>query len=178
MEITELIVNHLVAVRKIPGLESATIVFVPESNLAFEGIRVSHELRRSGIRDICVMQEDDNRAGIKTNNDLKKAMAISFQKVLAKRRIKFHKKMVCLTQVMGLPVTPDDMMEDIRNQLLDFKRIIKPSKDPYKPSTEIYSGKRGCHYDDLVVALTLNKLMQARWKKSTKYDDWRSRTIK
>lgn len=161
-------INHIQAIRKIPGCGSAIVVFVPESNLAFEGIHQEHALRRSGVRDVCVMHEDDNRAGIRTNNDLKKGMAIAFQGVVSKKRLRFHEKFVCLTE----KYSPDEMREDMLNQLMNYSRIIIQSKQPHKPPTEFYGGKRGYGYDDHAVAMQLNLIMKRRFYQSERYKPW------
>lgn len=154
-------------------------MFVPESNLAYEGIRLSDDIKRSGLKNVCVMKEDDNRAGVRTNNDLKKGMAISFQKILNKGMVRFHQHFVCLTENSGVKMTTEEMKDEIINQLIDFKRIIKPSKDPYKPATELFSGKRGCGYDDLTIATILNPVMQRRFfGDDVKYGSWYTRTVK
>lgn len=74
------------------GLENAKIVFIPESNLAWEGTHQSKLLKKSGVRaKVITMYEDGNRAGIRTNADLKRAMALSLKKKINKSIVKFHK---------------------------------------------------------------------------------------
>ena len=166
---SSLLQQHLIAVRKIPGLESSIIVFIPESNLGFEAIWCHYEIRRSGLDSVCVMQEDDNRAGVRTNKALKKMLAISFNYRLLSGRIFFHRRFVCT----GEQKSPEGMKRDAEDQLLNYSRIIRPSNDPYAQPNEIYSGKGGNGTDDLAFAMQLNPAMKERfWERKDKYKDW------
>lgn len=153
------------SIRKIPGLESCNIIFIPESNLGFEALWVSRELKHSGLDRIFVMNEDDNRAGVRMNNDLKRYMAILLNEKLRSHSLKLYDKFVTL----GEKNTPQLMIKDLFNQLQNYSRIIKPSKDPHKPPVELYRGKDGYGYDDHVIALQLIAIMVNRFRTSAKY---------
>ncbi len=156
-----LLVHHIQAIKKIQGLESAIIVFVPESNLAFEGIHQQYSLQRARIQHLCVMQEDENRAGIRMNYEIKKAMSYAMKAQINKRKLRFHKDFVCIGQT---PIfSSDDMRSDILSQMMSFSRIIIQSKDPMKPPREFYSGKRGHGFDDTVICMLINRFMKSRF---------------
>ena len=152
-----------------PGLSSAIVVFIPESNLAFEGIHQQHALRRAGVSDVCVMCEDDNRAGVKTNNEMKKGMALAFKTKVDSKKIRLHSKFVSLTTISR----PGEMRQELLEQLLNYSRIIIPSKDIHKAPTELYGGKRGYGYDDLAITVQLGALMKKRFIHSDKYKAWK-----
>lgn len=164
-----LLVNHISEIKKIPELESSNIVIVPESNLAFEGIYVAQELYRSGEdKKLCIMKEDENRAGVKVNNSFKKMMKMGLETKLNEKSVYFYKKFISIGEL-----GPDQMKEEIVLQLLNYTRTIRLSKDPHRAPTEIYGGKSGHGFDDHVIALQINYIMRNRFNDSDKYRDWR-----
>jgi hypothetical protein len=161
-------VQHITAVRKIPGLQSAIVVFIPESNLGFEAIWQHYEIKRSGLPDVCVMHEDDNRAGVRTSRDLKRLMAITFNYTLLDGYVYFHRKFVCT----GEQKTPEGMKLELIDQLKNYCRIIKPSNNPHALPVETYGGKSGYGFDDLALALQLNVTMKNRFFSNPIYKEW------
>jgi len=97
---------------------------------------VSRELIQSGLTNVVIMQEDDNRAGIRTDNKLKNLMAIVMNEKLRSRTVFFYKHFVTLAE----NITPESMKKDILQQLKNYSRIIRPSKDVHKPTVEFYRG--------------------------------------
>ncbi len=165
------LVNHIQAVRKIPGLGGSHLVFVPESNLAFEGMWIEDSIKRTRLDNICTMKEDDNRAGVRTNSAMKKLMALSLSSLLNAHRVFFHRDFVSV----GDAHTSGSMREAIVEQLASYSRIIRPSTDIHRPSTETYGGKLGHGFDDLAIALMLNPIMERRfWENKAAYGRWHS----
>ena len=163
-------VNHITEIKKISYLETSNIIVVPESNLAFEGIWIAQELYRSGLFDkqLCVMKEDENRAGVKINNQFKKLMKMGLETKLNEKSVYFYNKFSTIGELSA-----DEMKEEMIQQLLNYSRILKPSNDIHRPPTEIYSGKSGHGYDDHVIALQLNYVMKNRFHDSEKYNMWK-----
>lgn len=164
-----LIIQHIQGLRRLPGAESARIIFVPESNLAFEGIWASMEISRSGLQEICIMREDENRAGVKINREFKKIMAMGLNYKLIDACVLIHRDMVCTDDNN----TPEAMKAELKTQLMNYSRIIHPSKDPHKAPAESYGGKRGHGFDDNAIALMLNIVMRQRFlMRKEKYREW------
>lgn len=170
-ECIDLLVRHIRAVSaSFPGADTARKIFVPESNLGYEAQHYALALQRHGfIGDgYCVMNEDRERTGVRMNNEFKKNLMYNLKYFLEQHSVSFHQKMLCLSK------KPDDMRHELVNQLLAFARIIVPSKNIYKPPTEIFSGKEGRGSDDHVIALSLNVSMQrVFWgPQAEKYKKW------
>jgi hypothetical protein len=147
----------------------ANIIFIPESNLAFEGMHLERTLRKAGIKNACVMKEDDNRAGVKINGPFKKLMAWALNAKLGEKSMYVYEKFLVIAEESNR----DKMISEVESQLLNYSRIIKPSNVAHKAPTEIYNGKSGYGYDDLVIALQLNLIMKNRFYTSTDYAKWR-----
>lgn len=171
-ECASLLINHMMAVRRnVPGAEHARIVFIPESNLAFEALWATDEIRRSGIRDICVMKEDANRAGIKTNRELKEVMALAFNRRLIKRRVHLLDKFVCI----GDNTTPWETRDKLVMEFRNYSRIVRPPRDGRSGAQPavFYSGKNGYGFDDMCIALQLlNVMHKTFFDKTDMYGDW------
>lgn len=164
-----LLINHIVALRKIQAFQSSRLVFVPESNLAFEGMWLQQELQRTGLGNVCVMMEDENRAGVKINRDFKKVMAMSLNYKLLENSIYFSHNFMCC----GEDNSAEEMRHEILLQLRNYCRILTPGRNVHKPPGESYGGKRGHGYDDHAIALMLNLVMSRRFMADSKYDSWR-----
>lgn len=134
---------HILAVRRMPGFESAVVVFVPENNLGFEAQRMEHMMRRSQIPDVVTVDEDDGKAGIATTKQSKKIMAVLMNRTLLDRRVKWHHNFVTVDE----DHTPDEMKALLIKELRGYRRILEPSKDPHGDPKEKFSGKQSGGYD-------------------------------
>jgi hypothetical protein len=168
-----LLINHIMALRRdIPGAASARIVFIPESNLGFEALWVTDEIRRSGLGDHWrVMVEDDNRAGVKVNRSMKHLMVIRMNKRLINGRVAHLAPFV---SVGDSEHTPEEMRDRLLGQLKDFKRKVKPPRDPHHGQAVVsYSGKDGYGFDDLCMAFLLLDVMKDHfYRDAVKYGDF------
>lgn len=164
-----MLIKHLDTIREMDDFKHSTIVFIPESNYAFEGTHLARTIRLAGIKDICVMKEDDNRPGFRTDHKNKKEMALSLNVKLREKGIYIYQYFICVAE----DVSTEKMLEEIESELLNYSRIFKPSKVKYKGPTEIYSGKQDYGFDDLVIALQLNLIMKNRfYEKKEVYAKW------
>lgn len=163
-----MLVQHIVALRQISDYKHATFVFVPESNLAFEGPRLMDVIERSGLKRVVPMKEDENRAGVKTNNKLKDLMATTLHIKMIERSMFIHDKFV----VTAEKSTRDTVLEDLRQHLTHYSRIIVPNEKFYVAPRIFYSGKHGPG-DDLTIALQLNLVMRNRFYESDAYVEYR-----
>lgn len=147
-----LLVTHIQRLKRIQGLESALVIFIPESNLKYNAWHQSLGLRQSGLDGIVIMQEDHNRAGVSTSNDSKKAMALAFAEVLHRGHVRFHRDFVCVnSDITKKGYTVPQMKDEICKQLASFTRRIEHSKtNPHQEPKEFYSGKGGAGTDDMV----------------------------
>ncbi len=170
-ELTSLVINHLAALSKSPGLRYARQVVIPESNLAFEGSWLMQDIHRSGAPNVCIMMEDDNRAGVRVNHALKKQMAQALGGRLRRREVCFRKDFVCI----GESYPPEEMKEEIVKQLLNYSCNTRRSKNnKHAPLVETYGGKGGYGFDDHVIALMINVIMQIHFfKPNNKYAHWK-----
>ena len=168
-----MLINHLIALRRdVPGAANARIVFIPESNLGFEALWVTDEIRRCGFTGQWrVMIEDANRGGVKTNRPLKHSMVLNMNMRLARRRVY---RMSQFVSVGDSGVTPDAICDRLMDQLKDFMRKVKPPRDlDHGMPTVSYSGKGGYGKDDLCMSLLILDIMRNRfWSDREKYGDF------
>lgn len=154
-----MLINHIIQVRRLPGFENSTAVIIPESNLGFEGMWTEQEVKRSRLSGVCVMEEDDNRAGFRQNDHTKANMAKAFDLHLRDRRVMFLTEMVCLSE----NITASDMREKITTQLEDYSMITMPSKQVHGTTRFKFSGKQGNGFDDLAIATQMSPMMTIRF---------------
>ena len=152
--------EHIRALRRIPGLESATVWLIPESNLA--GAGGMHVLATDGMRNVKLMHEDtkldvngEKKVGFRTTEENKRFMALRLSEAFKHRRIRLYQEFV---SVGG--VDQKEMKINIISQLRFFMRLIFPAKDPtFGRAKERLSGKFRGKKDDMVMALLICYLM-------------------
>lgn len=159
--------QHIQKLRNIEGFEAALIVFLPESNLAFEGLWIDDALKKSGVRNLITMKEDDNRAGVRINKEFKQVMAYTLNQKFMQENILFHESFLTTSDQYTTP----EMKKDMISQFNNFSEITEPSKNPLLPSRVFYSGKRD-GFDDHVIATQINLFMQTRFFTSQDYKDY------
>lgn len=173
----DLLIRHIEKLRSIPNYRNSTIVFVPESNYAFEGYRLALELKRQAtnndvsLSNICIMDEDDCRPGIRTSDNLKALMAITTRMRLEAKAIRFHKSFFTCDEDKN----EVQLKKDFCDQLKNYCEITIPNKDPFQAPRIKYSGKGGYGSDDSVIAIGINILMHGRFLQSPKYEKYRRR---
>ena len=158
-----MLMNHIMALRSsIPGAANAKVVFIPESNLAFEALWVTDEMRRAGLGDFWrVIIEDANRAGVKTSRQLKHLMVLNMNSRIARGRVRRVSNFV---SIGDSDKTPEEMQEKILVQVKEFMRKVKPPRDPHHGTPTVsYSGKDGHGKDDLCMAFLLLDMMRNRF---------------
>ncbi len=181
----QLLVDHIGRLRQIPGMRDAVIIFIPESNLAFEGIHQANLLRKAyheqidppqnTIMDdrsshrIVLMKEDDNRIGVRTNADLKKGMKLALEEMFKARRVRIHSRFMVVHEGSNR----EEILQQLRDELDNYSAIYTPSKNLYEGPKVRFSGKLGFGYDDLVICLQLNLIMKRRFfQASDRYGKW------
>lgn len=167
-----LLINHIRAVRCIPGLEGAYAVLVVESNLANEAMHHQMYVHQSGLSNVVVMCEDtQQRPGVRLTNPIKRTMAIQLNSALQQARIGFYKHLVSVNGKRS----PEALKKELINQIANFKRVVEPPAKVHQEPKEMYTGKSGGGKDDLVIALMWNiyakDIFYSRPEKYSKYYD-------
>lgn len=148
--------QHIKNVRKLRGLESARVVFCPESNLAHEGKRIAQDLARERVRNVwCIMEDGKRQEGVRMSESFKKECAISFSALLLQHRVQFHPRMVCISRGEYENYSPQSMRTLLIDEIAAYKRELRLNKTtPGAPAKEFFSGKLGgC--DDHCIAVQL-----------------------
>ncbi len=163
-----LLVDHINAIREIPGFEGCTIGLIVESNLGNEAEYQDLACRLAHLERIVVMNEDTSheRLGIRTTATLKRSMAFMTGLLLMHGKIKFHRH---LFSVNGRQ-SALQLRQQLLGQFLNYKRIVKPAQDEWDTSKETFTGKKGGNKDDILIALQLGIYMkEVAYAKPEKY---------
>lgn len=167
-----LLINHIRAVRTIPGLEGAYAILVVESNLANEAMHHQLYVRAAGLANVVVMCEDtQDRPGVRLTNPIKRTMAIQLNEALRQDRIAFYHSLVSINGKRE----PAAMRQELISQVANFKRVVEPAAKVHQEPKEFYTGKAGGGKDDLVIALMWNlyakNLFYSKPERYAKYFD-------
>lgn len=164
---------HVDLVRTLPGLTASKIIFCPETNYGFEGERLIDELGRANVREVYAMHEHGkgHSEGFWTSNRTKKAMWSAMRALLEQRAVSFHPLMICANTLQHH--SPGSMRAMLIKELEDFKRVTYPSRDPYKPHKEVFTGKiTGANDDHAIVVQLIVICHKMYWQR---YDEFYSK---
>jgi hypothetical protein len=109
--------------------------------------------------------EDNGFVGIRTTDELKQKMAIVFDTLLSFSKFKFHYKFTTITKNK----TPLMMKEEVVKQAKDYSIRIERSNNKFIKPTEIYTGKSGYGYDDIIMAEQISYIVIIYFNNSAKY---------
>ena len=162
------------ALKKLPNCESARIVFAPESNLAFSASYQDFLIKARSNLDIITLTEDTyGKAGIRTDNNLKKLMTENFRTYLANGKVKFARNFISLS-AKNPQKTKDEMIHQLREwsiMLNANKKGAQASK--HVQATELFTGKSGRDSDDVAVATMLSLWAYQVYQTRPAYEQYR-----
>jgi len=161
----QVLIDHILALRKLPGLANTVAVVGVESNLGNEALHHELFLRNAQIGNVCFLKEDGamGGAGVRMLDSSKRTMAVQANLIVSTHRVAFHQNFVSLGPEKAqrsrenLEKNAQAMREEIIKQLRCFSRITKPPRDPvHGKAVQKYSGKLGGSEDDQVICFIFN----------------------
>jgi hypothetical protein len=159
------LIDHIRAVRRLPGLQTAKVVFCPESNLGSEGKRIAQDLSREQIRNCwCLMEDVRGNEGVRMTEEFKKEMYLTTNALLLYRRIRWHPLMTSVSE--DEKHGPQAMRKLIIDEVCGYQRQLIYSKtDPLAPPKERFTGKiGGTSCDDHCIALQICYKAMEFWR--------------
>ena len=164
----QLLVNHINALRKLPGHETSQIVFIPESNLGFEAQHHAMALERAKVSRLVTLREGPQQSiGLLTTNETKAAQCKLLQELLENSALSVCADMVCLS------AEPAEALHMLIGEMRNYSVLIEPPRSAFGRSKQTFSGKLGGQNDDLVIALQLALLGMRRFLNNPLYASFR-----
>ena len=144
------VLNHIAAIRKLKGLERATIVLCLESNLAFESQHILHSLQEHKVRNWVALSEGQGGTiGWLTTNERKESMCFQLRDALRVGCIMLHE------DFFSVSIGPAEALKVLDDELRNYCIVTEPPKTLFGKVRKIYTGKLGGRNDDLAIALQL-----------------------
>ena len=167
-ETHKLIINHVASIRTIPGLEDATIVFVLESNLAFESQHIIHALNEGKVKKWLALSEGaSGGVGWLTTHERKESMCFQLRESLNIGNIGLSKHFV--SNSLG----KQEMLQVISEEMRNFCILVEPPKTAFGKVKKTYSGKIGGRNDDVIITMQLAIAGMRVFYQSEKYNKFR-----
>lgn len=164
----QLLINHIHALRKLPGHDASQVVFIPESNLGFEAQHHAMALERSKVPQLVTLREGPQQSiGLLTTNDTKAAQCKLLQELLQNSALSVCADMVCLS------MEPAEALQQLVGEMKNFSIVVEPPKNAFAKSKMTFSGKLGGQNDDLIIALQLALLGMRRFLNNPLYASFR-----
>ena len=150
--------------RSIEGLQTAFIVFVLESNLAYESQHITNMLYTKGIPRWALLKEGaGGSAGWLTTAPRKEEMCLNLRGYLTGRKISMYENFVSTHN--DVPTT----LSMLKSELKNYCVIVEAPNTPFGKVKKTYGGKIGNRQDDLCIAMQLALIGMEYLYKSDKY---------
>ena len=152
-QIAQLLQQHVRALRGQPNLSSAYIIFIPENNLGQEAEHARYILKDE--RKLYTVHEK-RKAGVCTTHARKELYALNVLNYINSSNLHMAKSIVCANPMMDANTRMSSTKKEFVKQMVQFRKIILPSKQPFNNAKFIFTGKskKGMQ-DDLVMTLMI-----------------------
>ena len=151
-QIEALLKSHIEGIRRQKKLKESWIIFIPENNLGHEADHMSFMLRP--YRRVYTLTEKGGIIGVNTTATRKELYSMECVKYLCQESVKFWKNLI-VANPNGGSNEKERVLEDFKDQLLSFKRIIVAPQRGFGLPKIHYSGKSSGGRDDLVMSLMI-----------------------
>lgn len=149
--IHKLLTAHVETLRARPALKAAWFIFIPEANLGHEADHMEYLLRPySRIWTI----RDKQRTGVVTTNTRKELYAMETCKYMTMESVHFWEELV-VANPSGGETEEKRVLEELKKQLMGFKRVIVHPQRGYSMPKVVYTGKSQGAADDMVMCLLI-----------------------
>ena len=152
-QIEKLLTAHIEALRRHNRFRESWFIFIPENNLGHEADHMAFMLRP--YRKVYTLTEKGGVIGVCTTAVRKELYAMETVKYLCQESIKFYENLI-VANPGGDTNEKKRVMDDFREQLMTFKRIIVHPQRGFSLPKIHYSGKSKGGRDDLVMCLMMN----------------------
>lgn len=146
-EIEKLICTHIEKLRSRQRLREAWFVMILENNLGHEADTIAFILKP--YRKVYVLTEKNGVIGVCTTHTRKELYVMETTKYICQESIKIWKDLVVING------DEKNVLQDFREQLMSFKRIIQHPMRGFSLPKIFYSGKAKGGRDDMVMCLVM-----------------------
>lgn len=146
-EIEIVLMAHMAGLQKL--FKDCWFIFVGESNLGQEADHMRHMLRHES--NVYAVTEG-GLAGVRTTNKRKELYSMELCKFMSQQAMAHTGDKLVSTNPLNLTSKP---LEDLKQQLMGFRKIILHSKTGRSEARVSYTGKSQGAQDDLVVTLSI-----------------------
>lgn len=161
----QLVIDHVLLLRRTPCFREAEIVLVPESNLGNEAQWIGITVPEHVTNTSCIINKDATRYGILTHASTKPKFVTTLESFFASGGVSYHEQLVISTTLES--VRPDRLEENMKrkfhDQLRNFRRVLLSTKSLSSQKKFAYTGRADMNNnlssamrDDLVMALVFS----------------------
>ena len=164
-----LLVKHLIALRCIPIFAPCKIVFVFESNLAFESQHLLHAVEAAGIKNwVSLSEGQQGTLGWLTTNERKEQMCLLLREALTVGKIALSE------HFFSIEMTKLEARNRLEDEVGSYCVVTEAAKTTFGKVRKTYTGKLYGKQDDLCVAVQLAVIGQSKFFQDPKYRNFRS----
>ena len=165
----KLLIKHALALRSIPIFQHAKLVFVLESNLAFESQHLLHAVDAAEIRNwVSLSEGQQGTLGWLTTNERKQQMCLLLREAMAVGKIALGKTL------FSHSMTALEARNRIKDELSSYCVVTEAPKTTFGKVRTTYTGKLYGKQDDLCIAIQLALIGQQYFFQSAKYRNFRT----
>ena len=164
-----LLVKHLLALRGIPIFAPCKVVFVFESNLAFESQHLLHAVEQAGIKNwVSLSEGQQGTLGWLTTNERKEQMCLLLREALTVGKIALSE------HFFSIEMTKLEARNRLEDEIGSYCVVTEAAKTTFGKVRKTYTGKLYGKQDDRCVAVQLAVIGQSKFFQDPKYRNFRS----
>ncbi len=150
-QIEQLLLQHLRTLRG--RFREAHFILFLENNLGQEAEHMRHMVRNE--RRVFVVHEK-RRAGVCTTNKRKEMMVAALLRYFNEQKLHLASRCVCANPMADANTRFAQTKTAFQKQLIQFRKMVLPGAQPYKPSTFVFTGKaKSGMQDDIVMTVMI-----------------------
>jgi hypothetical protein len=141
VQLRDLVLGHVRALRARREFESAWIVFIPERNLGLEASHLEESMR--AMPAIVTMRDKKGAAGVLTTHATKNAMHLATERLLSQHLISFDRDVICQSKAGGDLLGSAGVIAMLFQQLRAYRFDVRLAKDAFGKDSRVLTGKLG-----------------------------------
>jgi len=151
--IEQLLIQHIRSLRGQKLLRDAQFIFLPENNLGHEAEHMRHMVRNE--RKVFTVHEK-NKPGVCTTNARKESMVATLLNYFNSKTLHITDTCICANPKQDANTRLVQTKQTMQKQLIQFRKMVLPGTQPYKPSKFVFTGKaKSSMQDDCVMTLMI-----------------------
>lgn len=138
---TDILRDHVTALRAHPLLRSAHIIFAPERNTGHEGDFLRREILNFPRLHVCYEYGPERGAGVWTTRDVKLKYGFTLKFIFDTKNVSIWEHFVCANRYQDAATRKAETIAKLKEQMGRYRIIYNETENPFGTNSTTLSGK-------------------------------------